>query len=68
LKKSGNAQILVSNQENKKSEDWEKVEVLGIIPENGRAIMLETTLNDNQPEKTFLLDDIELEIVEAKIK
>jgi len=68
LKKSGNAEVLVSSSEGKESLKWEKVELRFCVPEDGRAIMLEITLNAEGRGKSFWIDDVQIAMKKDSLK
>ncbi len=61
LEKSGNGRILASKIIREKSSVWKKVEISALVPEDGRAIGLEITLNNDQQGRIIFLDDIKME-------
>lgn len=62
LKKCGNGKVLLFNVKYEESKDWKKVEASVVMPEYGRAISLEITLNEDQSGRAFLLDDVQIEV------
>jgi len=62
LKRNGMAENLDMKMIDEVSAAWKKLEVSGVIPQDGRAIALEITINKNQPGRVIFLDNIKLEV------
>lgn len=62
LKENGKFKILSTKMLNESALNWKNLEIAKQIPENGRAIALEITMNKNQPGRIMFLDDVKLEV------
>jgi len=62
LQSEGQVKNLDMRMINETSAVWKKIEISKLIPQNGRAVALEITVNKNQPGRVLFLDDIKIKI------